>query len=318
MLKKTKIHHPEALVTPCNTVTKKRITVTPAVVPVVAMSEEIVAGGPFIKWAGGKAKLVEQLSALLPPKIEHYYEPFVGGGALFWHLAPQRRFKAATLSDTNAELIQVYRAIRNHVFDLMKLLTVHELSYGLEPEAYYYRIRDRYNQNHHNTLHARAADFVFLNKTGFNGLFRVNKKGTFNVPWGKSKQKKLFNKDNLLACSKVLQFTNLVVADFLHIEDEIKKGDAVYCDPPYVPLSASSNFASYTKEKFGAAEHERLAQFFGRIASSGATVLLSNSDTEVVRKLYKGYRIKRVEMRRNINSKGHSRDAVSELIMIAP
>lgn len=269
---------------------------------------------PFVKWAGGKAKLAERLASMLPPRIDNYIEPFVGGGALFWRLASDReRWIGALLNDKNEELITAYRVIQGMPDELMNVLDAHERLYAERPEDYYYDIRNRSYEGY--SLLA-AARFIFLNKAGFNGLYRVNRQGGFNVPWGKRATVKLYDRDNILACSKALREVLLHNAGYEGATKLASAGDAVYFDPPYVPVSKSANFTSYTKDGFGLGEQERLADIFRELVGRGVTVLLSNADSDYIRDLYKGFPILDVEMRRNINSKGGGRAPVREVVVV--
>jgi len=217
---------------------------------------------PFIKWAGGKRQLLGQLLANLPNYVGKYYEPFLGGGALFFALNAQR----AVISDTNSELINCYRVIRARVRDLIKELQKH-----IYDKDYYYYIRNR-NAAHLDKIE-RAARFIYLNRTCFNGLYRVNKSGKFNVPFGRYKDPLICNAQNLLAGSKRLQNVSIKNADFSDIAASVQKGDFVYFDPPYLPISATSNFVSYTSGGFTLAHHEQLAETFQELTQRGAFLL---------------------------------------------
>jgi DNA adenine methylase len=269
---------------------------------------------PFIKWVGGKTQLLSELLKHFPEKIGTYYEPFIGGGAVFFTLASTRRFERACINDWNEELVNLYRTVRDSPADLMAVLLVIEEEYKETPETVYYKWRAEDPK----TLKplVAAARFIFLNKAGFNGLYRVNKKGGFNVPWGKREKVTTFDPENILACSKALLMNGSITqGDFESAVTEAKAGDLVYFDPPYVPVNLTSNFTSYTSDGFGFPEQERLAKLFKTLVARGVKVVLSNSDTQVVRDLYAGCIIHSVQARRAVNSKGSSRGPVGEVIV---
>jgi len=286
-----------------------------------------VAARPFIRWAGGKTQLLEELMKHVPKRFGHYYEPFIGGGALYFALAPRH----ATLSDSNRKLIDVYRVLREDPEALIRALAAHERRYYARRDSQ--EAREAYYMSMRRLLHTdvnagdrieQAALFVFLNKTNFNGLYRVNKKGRFNVPHGKFKKlPTICDADNLRACARVLRerATILCAGDFhwaLHtMLGKPQKGDFVYLDPPYWPASESSDFTSYTKDGFGSEQQEQLADVAAELRERGVTVVLSNADVKPVRKLYtrRGFELREVSARRSINSKTHRRGKVGELII---
>lgn len=261
---------------------------------------------PILKWAGGKARLCPEFKrrGLIPPKFETYYEPFAGGAALFFYLRPAR----AVLMDTNEELLNVYAQARDHPQDLLDLLLQMKTRHS---EEFFYETRAQQPASL-NRLE-RAARTIYLNKTCFNGLYRVNAKGEFNVPFGRYANPGIVDADALYAASEALRHAELIHADFGKVESLATSGDFVYFDPPYDPLSATSNFTSYTKAPFGRAEQERLALTFGRMASRGVHGLLSNSDTPWVRSLYAGYHFESFRVPRFINSKAGGRGPVGEV-----
>jgi DNA adenine methylase len=271
---------------------------------------------PFVKWAGGKAQLLTALSEILPQKIGTYYEPFVGGGAVFFALAVQGRFGAAVLNDTNQELMDAFKVIRDFPDELIANLKDRNDAYKASPDSAYYNWR----HTDPKTLDpvARAARFIALNKTGFNGLYRVNKKGEFNVPIGKYENPRICDETNLRACSELLNRVpnTLHTSDFVNAVEGAEPGDVVYFDPPYLPLSATANFTTYTPDGFGLDDHHRLAALFKLLVEKGVSVILSNSDTEITRALYAGFEIHPVQAKRNINSKGDKRGAITELIIV--
>ncbi len=268
---------------------------------------------PFVKWVGGKRQLLPTLLPLFPEKINTYYEPFVGAGAVFYALAEEKRFDEALINDWNKELISAYLSIQNHVPELCAKLEILAAEYKTDPKGTFDRVRAEVQTEQV----AIAARFIFLNKTCFNGLYRVNQKGQFNTPIGKfSSPPNICDTENLLACSKALTQVVITQGDFMRCALPAKPGDVVYFDPPYVPLNPTSNFTSYTAEGFNYKDQERLALRFRDLADQGVDVVASNSDTEVVRNLYQGLRIIEVQARRSVNSKGGSRGPIGELIIV--
>lgn len=264
---------------------------------------------PFVKWVGGKRGLMHQYEAFFPEEFGGYHEPFVGGGAVFFHLQPE----AARLSDVNGRLIETYRAVRDDLPGLVDRLETHRERYS---EDYFYQARERFNQRRGLTALDRAALFIFLNKTCFNGLYRENKRGNFNAPWGRRKNAPaMYDLPSLVAASGALQDVDLLTASFERVLDDAVEGDLVYFDPPYVPLSATSSFTSYAKGGFDDALQIRLAQIFDKLARRGCYVMLSNSDCDVVRELYAGWRIETVYASRAINSKGDGRGRIPEVLV---
>lgn len=268
---------------------------------------------PVLKWAGGKSRSLPQILAALPKdRIETYYEPFIGGAAVFFALAAERRFKRAVLSDRNPALIEVYQALRDDVEGVIEVLRSYK-----HKEDEYYRIRGLDPE----TLEPseRAARTIFLNKTGYNGLYRVNSKGQFNVPFGRYKKPNFCDEENLRAAAAVLHGVDLRVRDFEKVSAKAKPGDAVYFDPPYDPVSKTANFTSYHKEEFGRKDHERLKDTFERLAARGVVVVLSNSDTEFTRELFAGpgWRVQKIHVSRPINSNASRRGGVRELLVTA-
>jgi DNA adenine methylase len=263
---------------------------------------------PVLKWAGGKSRSLPHILAELPDAIDTYYEPFVGGAAVFFALASAGRFRRAVLGDGNPELIEVYKALKEGTEGVISALSGFKYE-----ESEYYRVRaldpatlDRAE---------RAARVIFLNKTGYNGLYRVNSRGEFNVPFGRYKNPKFCDPDNLRAASRALSRVRIVVGDFERTCREAKRGDAVYFDPPYDPVSKTANFTSYHKDEFGRVQHEQLADVFGRLAKRGVSVVLSNSDTELTRKLFSGWKSRTIDVARPINSKASARGTVRELLV---
>lgn len=258
---------------------------------------------PFLKWVGGKRQLIPAMEVMLPERFSRYFEPFVGGGALFFHLKP--RF--AVLADINHELVDCYRAVRDCVDEVLQDLRQHR-----HDEDYYYAVREQRPQDLE--LHRRASRTIFLNRTGFNGLYRVNRSGKFNVPFGRYSNPVLCDEDNLRACSQQLGAAHIDTLPFDEVEEMAGPGDLVYFDPPYVPASATANFTAYAADGFHLRDQERLAEMVKRMGGRGVNVMVSNSDTPLTRELYEGLHLHRVMARRNINSDTKGRGAVPELL----
>ena len=268
---------------------------------------------PFIKWAGGKGKLVPELLKRVPASYGVYREPFLGGGALFFALAPKR----AVLSDINPSLYVAYRAVQaevESVITFLKALEEGHVKWGLD---HYLKIRalDEAKVSDGAEL---AARMIYLNKTCFNGLWRVNKKGKFNVPRGRfAFPPTICDEENLRACSVALQGADIVLGDFRETLSRARKKDFVYLDPPYVPMSKTANFTAYTKEGFGMEDQQDLATLAKFIVDRGAHVLLSNAGNSTVSNLYSKtmFKIEEVSMRRNINCVGEGRETVVEYLI---
>jgi DNA adenine methylase len=260
---------------------------------------------PFLKWAGGKTRLLPALRQSLPPqRFNRYFEPFVGGGALFFDLSPDEAF----LGDSNPELINCYQIVRERPEDLIDVLSEFRVS-----ESEFYRIRALDPEE----LPAitRAARLIYLNKTCYNGLYRVNKQGKFNTPYGRNSNVTLVNCANLRAASTLLKKAKLFCAEYQTVLKVAAKGDFVYLDPPYVPVGKFSDFKRYTKDQFHEADHERLAKLFRELATRGCFVLLSNSFNERTSVLYSGFLQRTVQMPRFVNCKGEGRGHVDELLI---
>ena len=275
----------------------------------VATVVELHGPRPSWKWAGGKRQLLPELHKHVPEKFGRYFEPFFGGGALFWSLQP----KTSTIGDLNVELTTALKEIKNNVGDLIVVLRSFERSHLKRKKAFYLELRDDVPTKGTET----AARFITLNRLGFNGLYRVNKSGGFNVPYGKwASTPKVCDEVNLKACSLALRGASIVHGDFAHIVMPARPGDFCYFDSPYWPVSATADFTSYTKDGFDAADQERLRDLALKLKRSGVKVLLSNADMPQVRKLYKqGFEMRRVEARRGINSDATKRGTVGELLI---
>jgi DNA adenine methylase len=262
---------------------------------------------PFLKWAGGKGQLLAQFRPLFPPEVGRYFEPFVGSAAVFFALRPRQ----AVLTDVNRELIDCYRAVQEDVEQVIAALRGHAYD-----EGHYYRVRDQ--DPAQLSPPDRAARTIFLNKTGYNGLYRVNKKGRFNVPFGRYTRPGFAHADqlyNLRACARALKGVTLEVRDFAEVENHARGGDFVYFDPPYVPASSTADFTSYVPGGFGWGEQRRLAEVFAHLTRRGVRSMLSNSDTPAVRDLYAAYRIDVVLAARSINSRADKRGKVGEVVV---
>jgi DNA adenine methylase len=274
---------------------------------------------PFLKWAGGKTQLLDELKARVPsswsPLRDLYVEPFLGAGALYLKLKPLH----ARLNDLNAELIVCWQALRDCPHEVCEMLGEMETQYRANPEDTYYSVRMMIPSSLE--IPARAARFIMLNKAGFNGLYRVNKHGHCNVPWGQNKWVNLLDVPNLNACSDLLQSTDveLTSVDFADVSS-IGPGALVYLDPPYAPVSKTSDFTAFTKEKFRATDQKRLASYALKLSKRGCHVIVSQSaDPETV-KLYSehGFTCDLVSAKRKINSKASGRGDVGEYIIHKP
>ena len=266
---------------------------------------------PFVKWAGGKSQLLQQFRSLYPEQgsVDRYVEPFLGSGAVFFHVQPLLQPSRALLCDTNAELIDTFLAVRDELDDLIELLRQHRKQHG---KSYYYEVRGQSPQ----APAARAARLIYLNKTGFNGLYRVNSRGLFNVPFGRHVNPRIFDEDLLRAASAALQKAKLHARDFRDLSSVARKGDFIYFDPPYQPLSKTAYFTSYTSGSFGEKDQHDLADLYAELDRRGCLLMLSNSDTPLVREIYAGFRIHRVSARRTINSNSEKRGPVSEVVVL--
>jgi len=263
------------------------------------------AAKPFIKWVGGKRQLLPQLLSRIPKEFGRYYEPFVGGGALLFELAPA----VATISDTNGALIRTYRAVQNNVEEV-----IGRLQKFPHDRDFFYEMRGL-GLDCPTDIEV-AARFVFLNKTCFNGLFRVNRSGQFNVPFGRHQNPAICDRDTLRACSKALAKVDIHVADFEVAVEGARRGDLVYFDPPYLPLTVTSCFDAYTSDGFGIEDHQRLRDVARRLKQRGVHVMLSNSSSPLARSLYEdGFQITNVSAKRHVNCKADRRGDVTELII---
>ncbi|HEY9770750.1 MAG TPA: DNA adenine methylase [Coleofasciculaceae cyanobacterium] len=264
---------------------------------------------PFVKWVGGKTQLLPELTSRIPDRVSRYFEPFVGGGALFFHYSPEQ----STLIDINEELTNTYKVIKYQIEELIADLHQH-----IYEKDYYYQIRnvDRQLDEYKSWSDVqRASRLIYLNKTCFNGLYRVNSKGEFNTPIGKYKNPKIVDEVNLRACSQALASTEIITGSFLEVEAKIGEDDFVYFDPPYAPLNATSNFTGYSLQGFDAQMQLSLRDLCDRLDDLGVRFMVSNSNTPLILDLYKDYKIELVYAARAINSQANKRGKIPEVIV---
>jgi len=291
---------------------------------------------PFLKWAGGKSQLIEQMSSFLPPsfktgRIRKYFEPFLGGGAIYFWLADHYDFDKAYLNELNPSVAICYQTIQTNIKKLTKELELLEREYisGSDEarEKLFYDKRAEFNgflrKKSANSHLRRAALLIFLNKTCFNGLYRVNSKGEFNVPFGRYKNPTICNEDNLVAVHELLQKAEIMCGDFELCLAQADNDSFVYFDPPYRPISSTASFTSYSKNNFDDNEQKRLKSVFGKLDSRGADVMLSNSDPknvdptdEFFDDLYDKYHIERLSARRLINCNAERRGVITEILVM--
>ena len=263
---------------------------------------------PIVKWVGGKRQLMFELLKNMPANYNRYFEPFIGGGALFFELQPENAY----ISDMNEELINLYSVVRDDVDGLIEDLEKHEVS-----KEYFLNIRniDRTEMFSKLSNIERASRFIYLNRTCFNGLYRVNSQGQFNVPFGNYSNPRIIDENNLKNCSELLKNTEIKVADFSEILTKVQKGDFVYFDPPYVPLNDTSSFTSYTKAGFDIDMQFKLRVVCDELDSMGVKFMLSNSDTKLVNELYSNYEIKKVFATRAVNANADGRGKITEVLV---
>jgi DNA adenine methylase len=274
----------------------------------------LVKCAPFLKWAGGKRQLLAELERRLPASWNTYYEPFVGGGALLVHLENRGRLSRGVISDLNAELINLYRVVQDTPGTLISSLADEEFK---NDEESYRQLKEKFNTLIGDPAHAidRAALLIYLNKHGFNGLWRVNRKGKFNVPFGSYKKRSIPSETSILKFSAMLEKVKIHNKDFSAAVRTAQKGDFVYFDPPYQPLSKTANFTDYNSRGFPFAEQERLARLFRRLSKKGVSLMLSNSKVPAIEELYADFFIDTVEAKRFINCNGERRRGAHEIIV---
>ncbi len=295
---------------------------------------------PFLKWAGGKGQLLEQLTTYFPAElklgtIKRYVEPFIGGGAVFFHVAQTYDIEEHFIADVNDELILAYKTIQRDVVSLIDVLNQMQSTYRhLSPtkqKEYFYNVRSEFNASCKN-IHfdrfqsdwiERTAQIIFLNRTCFNGLFRVNANAGFNVPFGRYKNPLICSEENLREVSELLGRAEIRYGDFTACEEFVDEHTFVYLDPPYRPISKTASFTSYSRYEFDDAAQLRLAEFYKRLDAKGAKLMLSNSDPKNMNpkdhffeEAYSSFRIERVKASRNINSNGQKRGAIDELLIL--
>jgi DNA adenine methylase len=299
----------------------------------------VPAARPFLKWAGGKTQLLNEFSKRLPKeltegRITKYVEPFIGGGAVFFYLNQRFSFEKSYIYDVNEELILSYRVIKHSVKKLIAELETLESAYlsrsDKKREEFFYEVRDAFNQklpeidfkNYSAEWVERAARIIFLNRTCYNGLFRVNRKGEFNVPFGRYKDPEILDEDNLEDIAILLKTTQIKLGDFTQCREYVDDHTFVYVDPPYRPLNQTSSFTSYSRHGFSDKDQVRLVEFFKELDKKGAKIMLSNSDPKnenpddsFFDDLYADYSIGRVPARRMINCDGARRGNINELII---
>lgn len=303
-------------------------------------SSRLLPARPFLKWAGGKSQLLGQLESLFPSalqdgSIRRYIEPFIGSGALFFRIRQASPIQEYVLADVNPELILAYKTIQREVDSLVAALSELQERYiplaEEERRDFYYRLRQQYNQGRgqvnladfHPAWVSRSAQMLFLNRTCYNGLFRLNAAGAFNVPFGRYANPRVLDADNLRAVARSLQGVSITCGDFTAIEPQVDGTTFVYFDPPYRPISRTAHFTAYSQHNFDDAEQLRLAAFYRRLDGYGARLMLSNSDPhnldagdDFFERAYAGYRIERVQAGRNINSQVQKRGPIAELVML--
>ena len=270
---------------------------------------------PFVKWAGGKRQLLTELEKNFPKKFGTYFEPFLGGGAVLFDLLAKKPNLKCSVSDLNSDLVLAYVTIRDKLGRLIESLENHSENYHKDSTGYYYEIRKQEPKSQIE----KVSRLLFLNKTCFNGLYRVNSKGKFNVPLGRYTNPNIVNRENLTSVSKFLQSDKIKIScrDFESILKDAKKGDFVYFDPPYQPVSDTANFTSYTHRDFTEDDLQRLADLANQLNSNGSHVLLSNSNTKIVKKIFssKKWKVKEIAVNRAINSNSQKRTGHKEVLI---
>lgn len=262
----------------------------------------------FIKWAGGKYQLLSYITNMLPSKFNTYFEPFVGGGSIFFNLKNDHKITTSNINDMNTDLMLTYIAIWTQPDQLVQEL---DSGYYINNKERFYEIRNSYPVD----AISIAARFIYLNKTSFNGLYRVNSKNRFNVPFGNYNNPKILDETNIRLCSSLLQDTTMTNEPYDFIIDSIKKNDFVYFDPPYLPISDTSAFTSYTKSNFTIDDQIKLSNVFKYLDDQGVHIMLSNSKTSKIEEMYKEFNQITVPAKRSINCKGNKRGYVDELII---
>jgi DNA adenine methylase len=287
-----------------------------AAAPVIDLDRRLApetGAAPIIKWAGGKSRLLGQLLPMLPKGAElmRHVEPFIGGGAMFFARAPER----ALLCDVNPALINVYESVRDHVEEVIAELQQLAAAHDDDDSKAYYRVRERYNRSRSLSTTQRAAAFVYLNKTCFNGLHRVNRRGEFNVPAGRYKNPRILDEQLMRRASRALKHAELRLGGFEHLLSSARPGDFIYFDPPYEPVSTTASFTAYAQDGFGREDQMRLRDVFAALDKRGCKLMLSNSDVPFIRDLYKSFKLDTVMAARAINRDATKRGMVTELLV---
>ena len=267
--------------------------------------KELSDAKPFLKWAGGKGRLLGKLNKFFPKNYNRYFEPFIGGGAIFFHLNPEK----AIINDLNEELVNLYKIIKDIPEELMEELD--KLQNKVSDKDFFLKMRSKKPKKELE----QAVRMVFLNRTCYNGMYRVNSKGEFNVPFGDMGNPKLYEKKNILACSHTLKKTIVLNEDYKKLNRRIRENDFVYLDPPYVPLSETAHFTSYTSEKFGEEQQLELLKFCEKIDKKGGLFMLSNSYNEFTEKLYRKFNINTIKAARSVAAKSESRAEIKEIVV---
>ena len=267
--------------------------------------KELSDAKPFLKWAGGKGRLLGKLNKFFPKNYNRYFEPFIGGGAIFFHLNPEK----AIINDLNEELVNLYKIIKDIPEELMEELN--KLQNKVSDKDFFLKMRSKKPKKELE----KAVRMVFLNRTCYNGMYRVNSKGEFNVPFGDMGNPKLYQKKNILACSHTLKKTTILNGDYKKLNRRIRENDFVYLDPPYVPHSETAHFTSYTSEKFGKEQQLELLTFCEKIDKKGGLFMLSNSYNEYTEELYQKFNINTIKAARSVAAKSESRAEIKEIVV---
>ena len=275
----------------------------------------LVPPKPFVKWAGGKRQLISVLNENLPDSFGTYFEPFLGGGALLFNMLTENNKQKCIISDLNSDLVLAYATIRDNVDNLISSLKQHEKYYQKDSKSYYYSVRESAPKKEIE----KTSRLLFLNRTCFNGLYRVNSKGKFNVPLGKYTNPNIVNEENLRSVSHILKSSKVKIQcrDFEAVLRDVKKGDLVYFDPPYQPVTETANFTSYTNKNFTYDDLNRLFELCTKLDKKGCNVLLSNSNSKEVVDIFskKPWKISKIKANRSINSNSTKRTGHFELLI---
>ena len=270
----------------------------------------------FLKWAGGKGRLLKQLDNYLPPKFNNYFEPFLGGGSFLFNILKNNPRTKVIAADINKELVSTYNTVKNNPLILIKTLEKHKKNYSKSEKEYFYKIRENFPSKDLTDIEL-AARLIFLNKTCFNGMYRVNSKNQFNVPHGRYTNPKIFEKNRLNLASSLLKNCEIIHNDFEISTKNAKKGDFIYFDPPYDPLKKGKSFVGYAKELFNELDQMRLAELFKKLTEKGCFCLLSNNNTQLINKIYEGNGvfINHILASRSINSNPLNRGKIKEVVI---